>query len=167
MNIIINNLMLELKQLKEDISIYSIALGFFLFMFFFFIVGHNNNMLNAELETKEIAMQTNEEFQKINQQKSTKAKVINTSYSVESSNEFIIENKLKSKEIDQELADIQYKEKKSSRKSTKFIVYTVKHGDYLEKIAKKYKVKVKSIMEINVFDNPNLIYAGYKIKIPA
>ncbi|WP_050069739.1 glycoside hydrolase family 25 protein [Anaerosalibacter massiliensis] len=43
--------------------------------------------------------------------------------------------------------------------------YTVKKGDNLSTIAKKYGTTVNNLVEINNIKNPNLIYPGQKIKI--
>lgn len=43
--------------------------------------------------------------------------------------------------------------------------YTVKKGDTLSAIAKKYGTTVNNLVEINNIKNPNLIYPGQKIKI--
>lgn len=43
--------------------------------------------------------------------------------------------------------------------------YTVKKGDTLTKIAKKYGVTVDYLVELNNISNPNLIYSGQKIRI--
>ena len=45
------------------------------------------------------------------------------------------------------------------------IYYTVVKGDNLTKIAKKYKVTVKYLKDLNNIPNANLIYVGQKIKI--
>ena len=45
------------------------------------------------------------------------------------------------------------------------IIYTIKWGDTLSQIALKYGATVKSIAEQNQISNPNLIYAGSKIRI--
>ena len=45
------------------------------------------------------------------------------------------------------------------------IWYTVKRGDNLTKIAKKYEVTVQSIVDLNNISNPNLIYPGQKLRI--
>ncbi len=49
--------------------------------------------------------------------------------------------------------------------NTETIIYTVVAGDYLDKIAKKYKTSVSSIIAKNNIKNPNLIYPGQKLKI--
>ncbi len=55
----------------------------------------------------------------------------------------------------------------SSRKqSQKFILYTVKNGDNLTKIAKRYYTTVNKLVRLNDITNPNLIYPGQIIKIP-
>lgn len=46
------------------------------------------------------------------------------------------------------------------------IVHEVVQGDYLGKIASKYKVSAKDIMTLNNITNPNKIQLGQKIKIP-
>ena len=45
-------------------------------------------------------------------------------------------------------------------------VYTVKSGDTLSAIARKYNTTHQKLAEYNGIANPNLIYAGQKIKIP-
>lgn len=49
--------------------------------------------------------------------------------------------------------------------ATSCIIYTVKSGDTLSKIALKYGTTVQKILSNNMIENPNLIYAGQKIKI--
>lgn len=46
-------------------------------------------------------------------------------------------------------------------------VYTVKEGDTLSGIASKYNTTYQKLAEYNGIANPNLIYPGQKIKIPA
>lgn len=46
-------------------------------------------------------------------------------------------------------------------------VYTVKKGDTLSGIASKYNTTYQKLAEYNGIANPNLIYPGQKIKIPA
>lgn len=55
----------------------------------------------------------------------------------------------------------------NSSKANKAIntVYTVKKGDTLSAIAKKYGTTVNNLVKINNIKNPNLIYPGQKIKI--
>ena len=45
-------------------------------------------------------------------------------------------------------------------------VYTVVKGDTLWGIAQKYKTTVDALVKANNIKNPNLIYAGQKVKIP-
>lgn len=51
------------------------------------------------------------------------------------------------------------------KKATKTKTYTVKKGDTLIAIAKKYGVDWKTIAEDNNISNTNLIYVGQKLKI--
>ena len=46
-------------------------------------------------------------------------------------------------------------------------VYTVKAGDTLSGIAAKYGTTYQALAEYNGISNPNLIYVGQKIRIPA
>lgn len=48
----------------------------------------------------------------------------------------------------------------------KYIQYTIKSGDTLSEIAKKYNTTVNELAILNNIENPNLIYAGNTIKIP-
>lgn len=50
-------------------------------------------------------------------------------------------------------------------KTEKQVVYTVKKGDTLEKIAKKHNTTITAIAKLNNIKNPNLIYVGQKLKI--
>ena len=45
-------------------------------------------------------------------------------------------------------------------------VYTVKAGDTLSGIASKYKTTYQKLAEYNGINDPNVIYAGQKIRIP-
>lgn len=45
------------------------------------------------------------------------------------------------------------------------IYHTVEHGEYLSLIASRYGVTVISICQLNNISNPDLIYAGQKLKI--
>lgn len=58
-------------------------------------------------------------------------------------------------------------EKKTTAKKTtsKKEYYTVKSGDNLTKIAKKYKTTVSALVKLNSIKNPNLIYAGQKLRV--
>ncbi len=48
---------------------------------------------------------------------------------------------------------------------TNHIIYTIKRGDTLSKIARKFKVSIKEIVRLNDIRNPNLIYAGETLRI--
>jgi len=54
----------------------------------------------------------------------------------------------------------------SSASSGLSTVYTVKSGDALSEIARKYSVSTKSIMRTNGLKSAHRIYAGQKLKIP-
>ena len=56
--------------------------------------------------------------------------------------------------------------KTEEKKKTTYTTYTVKKGDTLWGISQKYKTTVDKLVEINKIKNPDLIYAGQKIKIP-
>lgn len=47
----------------------------------------------------------------------------------------------------------------------KYIIYTIKWGDTLNAISARYNVPVRTLVELNDIQNPNLIYAGDKIRI--
>ncbi|MCQ2392150.1 MAG: LysM peptidoglycan-binding domain-containing protein [Kiritimatiellae bacterium] len=47
-----------------------------------------------------------------------------------------------------------------------FTVYTVKPGDMLSKISKRYNIRQKAILDLNPGLAPNKLYAGKKIKLP-
>lgn len=60
------------------------------------------------------------------------------------------------------VAAVEKKEKPES------IEYTIKKGDYLDKVAKKYKTSWKRIWDKNGFiKNPDLVYPGDKVMIPS
>ena len=46
------------------------------------------------------------------------------------------------------------------------LLYTVKSGNTLSQIARRFKVSVEKIVEINDIKNPNLIYVGEVLRIP-
>lgn len=48
---------------------------------------------------------------------------------------------------------------------TNHIIYTVQYGDTLTSIAARYGVTVESIVQLNQIANPNLIYAGERLRI--
>lgn len=45
------------------------------------------------------------------------------------------------------------------------VYYTVKNGDTVTHIAKKYGIMVQDIVKLNGLENPNLIYVGQKLRI--
>lgn len=55
---------------------------------------------------------------------------------------------------------------KEDLQSIKETVYTVKSGDTLTKIAKKYNTTVQALTSLNNLSNPNLLRVGQKLKIP-
>ncbi len=57
------------------------------------------------------------------------------------------------------------KEGNQQEDTQKEIVYTVRRGDNLTKIARRYGVSVQSLVTINRIANPNLIYPGQRIVI--
>lgn len=52
-----------------------------------------------------------------------------------------------------------------SSSDTSTVYYTVKKGDTLSQIAKKFKTTVKSLVNLNRIENPNLIYVNQKLQI--
>ena len=55
--------------------------------------------------------------------------------------------------------------KPSASHAKKTVTYTVKRGDTLSGIARRYKTTVAKLVKNNGIKNPNIIYAGQKIKI--
>lgn len=55
----------------------------------------------------------------------------------------------------------------SGAQSGAYVNYTVKKGDNLSKIAKKHKCTETEIIKLNKIRNPNKIWVGLKLKIPA
>ena len=56
--------------------------------------------------------------------------------------------------------------KSNTKKTTSTVsVYTVKKGDTLSEIAERFGTTVSQLVKLNNIKNPNLIYAGQKIKI--
>ncbi|RME85442.1 MAG: LysM peptidoglycan-binding domain-containing protein [Caldilineae bacterium] len=49
----------------------------------------------------------------------------------------------------------------------KYRIYVVKRGDTLSKIARRFGVSVKTLVRINRLKNPNLIFVGQRLRIPA
>ena len=48
---------------------------------------------------------------------------------------------------------------------TNHIVYTIKRGDTLTAIANRFGISIESIVRLNNIKNPNLIYAGERLRI--
>lgn len=44
-------------------------------------------------------------------------------------------------------------------------IYTIKYGDTLTSISERFNISIQQIVELNNIQNPNLIYAGERIKI--
>lgn len=53
----------------------------------------------------------------------------------------------------------------SDKYETNHIIYTIQSGDTLTSIAQKYDVTIASIVQLNSIQNPNLIYAGERLRI--
>ena len=51
------------------------------------------------------------------------------------------------------------------KSSSSAVYYTVKKGDTLSKIAKKYGTTYQKLAQMNGIKNPNIIYAGQKIRV--
>ena len=58
------------------------------------------------------------------------------------------------------------KNKDNKLYDTSHILYIVKKGDTLTKIAKEYKIGVEKIVKLNKISNPNMIYIGEVLRIP-
>lgn len=55
----------------------------------------------------------------------------------------------------------------TSAESSKYTLYTVRRGDTLWGISRKFSTSINSIAALNGIENPNLIYAGEVFKIPS
>lgn len=64
-----------------------------------------------------------------------------------------------------EKKSVESKPTESKPVESKPVTYTVKKGDTLTAIAKKYKTSVKKLVELNGIENPNLIFVGQVLKI--
>lgn len=53
----------------------------------------------------------------------------------------------------------------SDKYETNHIIYTIKRGDTLTSIARRYNVSIQSIVTLNKIANQNLIFAGERLKI--
>lgn len=56
-------------------------------------------------------------------------------------------------------------EASNTTSETRHLVYTIKCGDTLTKIANEFNVSIQSIVTLNDIINPNLIYAGENLRI--
>ncbi len=54
---------------------------------------------------------------------------------------------------------------KKEKKPESYVIYTVKKGDSLWAISRKYKTTVRELAELNSLKRPSLIFAGQKIRI--
>lgn len=50
-------------------------------------------------------------------------------------------------------------------KISKYSIYTIRWGDTLTGISEKYNIPIRTLIKLNGIANPNLIYAGSKIKV--
>jgi len=55
----------------------------------------------------------------------------------------------------------------SQRSVSRPTVHVVQRGEYLASIARKYGVSVQALLAANRLRNPNLLYVGQRLKIPA
>lgn len=60
---------------------------------------------------------------------------------------------------------VDYSAEKPKETAKDSATYTVKKGDTLSKIAKKYKTTVKALVELNGISNPDLIVVGQVLKV--
>lgn len=49
---------------------------------------------------------------------------------------------------------------------TNHIEYVIKKGDTLTSICEKYNVEISTVVGLNQVSNPDLIYAGYTLRVP-
>ena len=106
---------------------------------------------------------------KMNYSESIDAKLIKCDFDVVS-NEVIIQLELELKSTNCTSKRIVIIENVSVRENKvdsdySMIVYFVKQGDTIWKIAKKFKVTMESIIKVNNLENPDLIYPGDKLYI--
>ena len=68
-------------------------------------------------------------------------------------------------QVNKELTAAKPAKSTTKKSTTKTVTYTVKRGDTLSEIAKKYGVSYKTIAKDNNISNPNFIKVGQKLKI--
>lgn len=73
--------------------------------------------------------------------------------------------KLTESGYDYEAVQNRVNEMLAEQKAAETKYYTVKSGDTLSGIAKKYKTTVNQLVKLNNIKNPDLIYAGQKIRV--
>jgi LysM repeat protein len=54
-----------------------------------------------------------------------------------------------------------------AKDNPKFTIITIKRGDTLWDLSRKYGCTVQYLADINNINNPDLIYAGHKLKVPS
>lgn len=58
-----------------------------------------------------------------------------------------------------------YESKYNNIGETNHYIYTVKRGDTLSGISRKFRINLRNIIKINNIKNPNLIYAGERLRV--
>lgn len=58
-----------------------------------------------------------------------------------------------------------YESKYNNIGETNHYIYTVKRGDTLSDISRKFRINLRNIIKINNIKNPNLIYAGERLRV--
>lgn len=57
-------------------------------------------------------------------------------------------------------------QKLALQRNVAFRNYVVRPGDTLSRIAERYGVGLSTLLQYNAFDNPNVLRAGQRVKIP-
>lgn len=80
----------------------------------------------------------------------------------------VLNGLIKRRSEEQKLFDKKVPEKPVVKQTVKksYITHTIKLGETLSEIAKKYKVPMKEIQSINRIPNADIIYTGRQLKIP-